>query len=81
MSPMHKTPQTAEEALCLMVEYHLATLDWIRSIKRTPKSEIERQKSIATDGIAAVRRFVACDIPDTVGATRVVRVMNKEREL
>ena len=78
---MDRVPATAEEALCYMVECELATLAWIRMIKRTSKSDIARHTSIASTGIEAIRLFADTNTAARVGAGRVVRILNGEREI
>lgn len=78
---MDRVPATAEEALCYMVECELATLEWIRSLKRTPRYDVKRHTGIASAGIEAIRLFADTNTAARVGAGRVVRILNGEREI
>jgi len=78
---MRGIPGSAEEALCYMVECELATLEWIRMIKRTSKSDIARHTSLATTGVNACKLYVQHRHAEKAGAHRLLKIMKGEREI
>ena len=66
----------ANEALCYMVECTMATLEYIRDVKRTPKHEITRQESIVSSGVGACRKLKLLDVANRTGCPRLAQVLS-----
>lgn len=54
-----------------MVECTMASLEWMREIKRTPKNEIKRHESLVEIGLTACASF---DLQEVAARTRCGRV-------
>ncbi len=75
---MRRPPKTPGQALCVMAEWNLATLEILRGRKSASKSDITRAQSIADDSLEICRMFASIGDAHGSGCTRVAEVLAKD---
>ncbi len=72
---MRIVPRTPGEALCIVAEWNLATVEMLKERKRTSKSDLERAQSIADESVELCKQFATKKGALAVQATRVAEFL------